>query len=96
MEAASWLAILMLLGMGRHYLNFTTRAGVYLAHASFFIYLFHQSILVVLAFFIFQLSSRYWVQMPAIVLGTFVFSFLLYEVMRRISVMRWMFGLKKP
>jgi hypothetical protein len=93
-EAVSWFAILTLLGLGRHYLDFSGKKSGYLSKSSFGVYIFHQSWLVVTAFFILKLTSNYWIQIPLIMLGTIVLTFLTYEVASRIKVVSWMFGLK--
>ncbi|MCL1901371.1 MAG: acyltransferase [Firmicutes bacterium] len=95
-EAASWLGILALLGIFRHYLNFTGKVTGYLTKSSFGVYIFHQSWIVVAAFFIFKFTSIPAVQIPLIFLTAVPLTYLTYEICHRVPGLRWMFGLKKP
>jgi len=94
-EAASWLAILTLLGMGRHYLNFSGKITDYLSKSSFGVYIFHQSWIVVAAFFVLRISDNWVMQIPLIFLSAIPLTYLSYEICRRLSITRWMFGLKR-
>ncbi|MCL1819085.1 MAG: acyltransferase family protein [Oscillospiraceae bacterium] len=94
-EMASWLWILMILGMGRHYLNFKGNITAYLSKSSFGIYIFHQSWIVIAAFFIFKVTDSPVLQIPIIFLSSVVLTYLTYEVCKRVSVFSRMFGLKK-
>jgi len=94
-EIASWLGIMALLGMARRYLNFSGKITGYLIKSSFGIYLFHQSWIVVAAFFIFMFIDNPNLQIPLILLSSIILTYGTYEICRRFSVFRWMFGLRK-
>jgi len=94
-EIASWLGILTLFGMARRYLNFSGKVTAYLSKSSFGVYFFHQSWIVVMAFFIFKITDNPIVQIPLILLSSVILTYGTYEICRRIPVFRWMFGLKK-
>jgi surface polysaccharide O-acyltransferase-like enzyme len=94
-EAASFQAILAILGLGHRYLNFSGKIPEALAKSSFGVYLFHQSWIVVAAFFIFQLTENPIAQIPLILLSAIVLTYLTYEICRRISPLKFLFGLKK-
>jgi len=94
-EMASWLSILAILGTARRYLNFNGKLTGYISKSSFGIYLFHQSWIVITAFFIFKLTDNPVLQIPLIFISSIVFTFCTYEICRRIFVFRWMFGLRK-
>jgi len=94
-EQVSWLAILTILGMGRRYLNFSGRISAYLSKSSFGVYFFHQSWIVVAAFFIFKLTDNYILQISLIFLSAVSLTYLTYEGCWRVPVFRRMFGLKK-
>ncbi len=49
---ASWLMIVGLLGYGRHYLDRTSPALAYLAEGSYPVYILHQTVIVVIAFYV--------------------------------------------
>ena len=94
-ELARWLAVLSILGLGRHYLNFSGKITGYIAKSSFGVYLFHQSWIVVVAFFIFKITDNPVMQIPLILLLSVILTYSTYEICRRTPVIRWMFGLKK-
>jgi surface polysaccharide O-acyltransferase-like enzyme len=94
-EAVSWLALLSVLGLGRHSLNFRSKASAYLSKSSFGVYVFHQFWLVIAAFLTFKVTDNPWVQIPAIMLSSILLTYLTYELFHHIPAFRWMFGLKK-
>ena len=94
-EMASWISILAILGMARRYLNFSGKIAGYLSKSSFGVYLFHQSWIVIAAFFIFKMTDNYILQIPLIFLSSVILTYSTYEICKRISVFRWIFGLKK-
>ena len=94
-ELASWLSILAILGLTRHYLNFNGIISNYLSKSSFGIYIFHQSWIVIMAFFIFKFTDDAIFQMIIILFSSIILTYGTYEICRRVSVFRLMFGLKK-
>jgi peptidoglycan/LPS O-acetylase OafA/YrhL len=92
--AATWLVIVGALGYGRRYLDRTSPALSYLGEASYPVYLLHQTVIVVAAFYVVDLAAAeplQWLTLMAVsVAGTFA----LYEVVRRTRVTRWAFGMK--
>jgi peptidoglycan/LPS O-acetylase OafA/YrhL len=94
-ELASWLAILAILGLARHYLNFSGKITRYLSKSSFGIYLFHQSWIVITAFFIFKATDNPALQILLIFLSSIILTYGTDEIFRRVPVFRWMFGLGK-
>jgi peptidoglycan/LPS O-acetylase OafA/YrhL len=91
---ATWLVILGLLGYGRRYLDRTSPALVYLGEASYPVYLLHQTVIVIAAYYVVDLAAAeplQWLTLMAVsVAGTFA----LYEVVRRTRVTRFVFGMK--
>lgn len=94
-EMACWLSILAFLGLARHYLNFSNKATAYLSKSSFGVYLFHQSWIVIVGYFVLKITSISILQILMILLLSILLTFLTYEGSRRVPVLRWMFGLKK-
>lgn len=91
----AWVTMLSIIGLGKQYLNFATRTTAYLSRSSFGIYLFHQQWIVVTAYFAVLWIPGIPLQIIFIILASVVLTFLTYEVFRRSSVTRFMFGLKK-
>ncbi len=94
-EFFSWINILALLGLARHYLNFDNKLTGYLSKASFGIYIFHQSWIVVIAYFVLPVVSVPAAQILIILTASVALTFLTYEGARRVPAFRGMFGLKK-
>lgn len=94
-ELYGWIGILALLSIARRYWNKNTKVTDYLVKSSFGVYLFHQSWIIILAYFIFQLTQSAALQIPLILLLSVPLTFLTYELARRFRVTRFLFGLKK-
>lgn len=94
-EAVSWLSVLAILGMARHYFNFNGRITGYLSKSSFGIYLFHQSWIVITAFIVFKVTDNPAVQIPSIFVSSIILTYGTYEISKRVPVLSGMFGLKK-
>lgn len=89
-----WVSILAILGYGKRYLNFSNKITAYLTRASFPLYIFHQTWLVFIAYYVFKVTDIFIVQFVSIMLLTFLASILTYELFKRIPVIRFMFGIK--
>lgn len=90
-----WMGIIALLGIGQTKLNFHNRLSDYLTRASFPVYILHMPILVVTGFFVLKLPVGAAVQFPVIVLLSLVATFLIYEIIKRIPVLRFFLGIAK-
>jgi hypothetical protein len=90
-----WSWILVLFGVAAKYLNKPSRVIAYSNKAVYPFYILHQTITVVLGYYLMHLDWGFWPKFIILVLGTFGISWLLYEVLiRRIPVLRPLFGLK--
>ena len=91
---ATWLTIMGMLGFGRRYLDHTGRAQKYLAEGSYPVYILHQTVIVIIGFYVIRLAApRPWlwiILLVASVAGTFA----LYEIVRRVNVLRFLFGMR--
>ena len=90
-----WIMILALIGIGRKHLDFTNRFTGYMSHSSFSVYMFHQSLIVVSAYYVFLFTDRPPVQMVLILLLSVPGTFMVFEIFRRIPVTRFLFAIKK-
>jgi len=77
-----WISILNLLVIGKKFLNRTTGFTKYFNRTSYSIYILHQSILVVLAFYIVQVCETIWIQAFCICFGSFVLTVLACHLLR--------------
>ncbi len=89
-----WVCVMAMLGLGKRYFNKQSKISGYLAGASFAVYLFHQSWLVAAGYYIFKLTDVVAVQAPLIMLLSFAFTLLTYEITKRLAVTRFIFGIK--
>lgn len=91
----AWIAILAFIGMARRHLNFQTKLTGYLSKSSFGVYLFHQSWIVIIAFFVFRITQNVGLQIALIMLFSVPLTFLTYNICKSICITRWIFGLNK-
>jgi len=89
-----WLMMVGLLGMGKAYLDRSTPALQYLAPASYPIYILHQTVIVVAAFYIVQLAIGGVAQWLVLFVTAVGVTFGLYEVVRRVPGLRMLLGIK--
>jgi peptidoglycan/LPS O-acetylase OafA/YrhL len=90
---ASWITILALIGIGRRYLNASNKWTVYMAKSSFPIYFVHQTLLVTIGYYVVSSISNTILQIVITIIGSFVSSILVCEVIKKNSVTRFMFGI---
>jgi hypothetical protein len=91
----TWIGILAILGLGKRYLNFENKFTRYFSPAAFPLYYFHQSVLVIVAFFTLKLTDIIPLQLTVILSLSFGVTLLCYEIFRRFRVTCFLFGIKK-
>lgn len=90
-----WMGIITLLGMGQSKLNVRNRFSVYLTQASFPVYILHMPVLVAAGFFVLKLPAGAAWQFLLIVLISLIATFLIYEIVKRVPVLRFFLGITK-
>ena len=90
----TWVGILAILGTGKKYLNKSNTVTRYFSKAAFPLYYFHQSVLVVLGYFVLKYTSIVWIQFSIIMIGSFIITIMCYEVFRRFKISSFLFGIK--
>lgn len=88
-----WISILVMLVAGKKFLNKRTGFTEYFNKASYPIYILHQSILVVLAYYVVQISDVLLVQAVCICFGSFLLTVLFYHLIRVIPIVRKIIGI---
>jgi len=93
--AAPWFIILAMLGYGRRFLGSTNRFLNYFAEGAYPLYILHQTVIVIVGFYV----VRYGIGIPSkyalIVAGSFAGTVFLYDIaVKRTKVTRFLFGLK--
>lgn len=90
----AWSGVLALLGYAAVYLNKPSKQLAYLNDAVLPYYIVHQSIIVVLAFVLAPYQLGPVLEPMLVIAGTFAGCILGYEIIRRVSLLRPLFGLK--
>ena len=89
-----WCWILVCIGFGRRYLNRNSPLLQRANEAVFPFYILHQTVLIVVGYYVLQWHATNAAKFLLIALGTFGGSLLLYLVIQRFTVLRVLFGLK--
>jgi len=90
-----WAAIVAILGFAGHIAPGDSPALRYLSQAIFPVYILHQTVIVALAHNAQPLALPPLLEGPLLVVLTFALSFAGYEIIRRIPLLRPLFGLKR-
>jgi glucans biosynthesis protein C len=88
-----WTGVLALMGAGRHLLDRTGSFAGYMGAASYPLYIIHQALLVAVAYYVVMLKIAPALQYLCIVILSLLLTFACYEVLRRIPVVRALFGI---
>lgn len=89
-----WLGVLSFLIIGKEHFNKKINITDYLSKASFPVYVLHQTILVILGYYVLLSIDNIVMQVLIIMTGSFLLTFLCYEIIRRIPYLRKLFGMK--
>ncbi|MCI8668921.1 MAG: acyltransferase family protein [Lachnospiraceae bacterium] len=90
-----WMGIIALLGIGQSKLDFQNSLSNYLTSASFVIYILHMPILVVVGFFVLKLPVNVLGQFSLIILISLIITFLVYEIIKKVPVLRFFLGISR-
>jgi len=89
-----WAWMLVIFGYGAAYLNKPSKLLSYCNTAVYPFYILHQTVTVVLAYYVFQLDWSIFSKFIFLMMGTFLITGGLYELVRRVKPLRPLFGLK--
>jgi hypothetical protein len=91
----SWFFIIAILGFGSRYLNFNNRFLRYANEAVLPFYILHQTIILIIGFFVLQWSMGITPKYLIISSTSFVAIIAIYELLvRRINILRFLFGMR--
>lgn len=90
-----WIGILAMLGLGKRFLDHNWRFTKVFVKAEFPLYLFHQTVIIMVGYWIMPHIESVYVEYVLIIGISFVLSYLLYEICRRFRVTRFLFAIKK-
>ncbi len=90
----TWTIIIGMMGFGKRYLDRPSRSLAYLAEGSYPIYILHQTVIVLAAFWLVRIPAGLVVQWLAVFVVAVVVTFALYEGVRRVGALRFLFGMR--
>jgi len=91
----SWLFLMAILGFGSRYLNFNNRFLGYANEAVLPFYILHQTVILIIGFFVLQWSMGIALKYFIITTTSFIAIMAIYELLvRRINVLRFLFGMR--
>lgn len=90
----TWFGILALMGVGKKFLDYPSKVVKYLAGASFSLYYFHQTFIVILGYYVLKYVHNVVLQISTIIVGSFLLSVIAYEICKRVRVLSFLFGVK--
>ena len=92
---ASWSAVVYILSLGARYLNFNHKVLAYGNEAVLPFYLFHQTIILVVGFFVIRWNLGIFPKLLIVAVISFPLILALYELLvRRFNVIRFFFGMR--
>lgn len=92
--AALWLMLMGAMGLGKQYLDRASRTQKYLAEGSYPVYILHQTVIIIVAFYVVQIAAPRPVQWILLLIGAVLGTYALYEIVRRIGVLRFLLGMR--
>ncbi len=91
----SWCWTMVMMNIGMRYLDYTNKWLKYGREASYPFFFVHQPVIIVIAFYVVQWDVNLTVKLLAVVVGSFVGSLGLFELLvRRVNPVRALFGMK--
>ncbi len=91
----SWLWIIVILGLGHRFLNFTNGFIKYLNEASLPIYILHLLVIVVIGYFVVEMDMGVFAKFFIITSSSIVLTTLIYDIcVKRTKVTRFLFGIR--
>jgi surface polysaccharide O-acyltransferase-like enzyme len=89
-----WITLITILGYGKKYLNKNTKTLMYFNKAAFPIYMLHQTVLVIVGYYVLKIINHGIVPYILILIITFIVTILMYEIISKIKILKIMFGIK--
>ena len=91
----SWSWLVVFLGLGRKYLNFTNPILTYANQAAYPFYILHQTVIVVIGFYVVQWNAGIPLKYLVITTASLIGSILIYDLLvKRTNITRALFGMK--
>jgi glucan biosynthesis protein C len=95
LSLSGWCWLLAAFGFGMKHLTRSTPFLQYANQATLPFYILHQTVIVILGYFLVSWAIPDWLKFILVLIGTFLVSISLYEfLVRRFNLMRFLFGMK--
>jgi peptidoglycan/LPS O-acetylase OafA/YrhL len=93
----AWFWVLALLGFGRRFLSFRNRVLDYASEGIYPFYILHQTVIVVVAFYVIRAPDGVWAKFAFTSAVSFALTVAIYDLaVRPFRVTRFLFGMKNP
>jgi hypothetical protein len=90
-----WFWLLTILGLGKIFLNFSNRLLKYATEAALPFYIIHQTIIIIIGFFIIRSPIGIFPKYFTIMMSSFICTLLVYDLLvKRLQVLRFLFGMR--
>ena len=89
-----WLGILSYIIIGKLFLNKENKLTNYFKKASFSVYILHQTFLVIIGYYALMMVENIVLQICIILFGSFIVTILVYEIIKRIPILKKIIGVK--
>jgi len=94
-NAFTWTWLMVFLGYGRQYVSFGNRLLTWARDASYPIYILHQTVIILIAYFVIRQPWAAWIKYWVVAATTLAACALIYEfLVRRVGFLRVAFGMK--
>jgi len=92
---APWFIVIAILGYGRKFLSFNSRFLKYSGEASYPVYILHQTVIVIIGFYVVQWTAGILPKYVTILVASVFVSFVIYDLLiKRTNVTRFLFGMR--
>jgi hypothetical protein len=89
-----WLCMVAVLGFARRWISADSAARRYLTDAIFSYYIVHQTAIIMIAHALHGRDLPAWLEASIVITGTIVTCVLTYEIVRRVTILRPLFGVR--
>lgn len=79
-----WVGILAFLAIGRHCFNFKNKITEYMSKSSFFVYMIHQTVIIIISYYVFLFSNNTLVQIILIMFTSIPITYIMYQLYKYI------------
>lgn len=91
----SWCWLVAILWLGQRYLNFTNKTLRYANEAALPVYVLHQTVIVVIAYYVVRPPGGLFGKFLFITAASFVGTLLIYDIaVKRVNIVRFLFGMR--